>query len=167
MSRVVLLLCLSLALGRVAVSAEMSTRIDSIPSGSVAAVVDATRLAQQHAGAQVARVVGDSMVPFFSGGDVVVFKPIAFSQVKVGMIVVYENAWGETVAHQVVRVTEEGLITRGYHNREADSTRVTTANFRGIVYGTFHAYDTGVFAFDLQSLALYRAVTLVLAAPAK
>lgn len=167
MCRVVLLLCLSLALARGAVSAGVSERSGSVPAGSVAAVVDATRLAQQHAGAQVARVVGNSMVPFFSAGDVVVFKPIAFSQVKVGMIVVYENAWGETVAHQVVKMTAQGLITRGYHNGEADSTRVTPSNFRGIVYGTFHAYDTGVFASDMQSMALFHATTLVLAAPAK
>ncbi|HRE81990.1 MAG TPA: signal peptidase I [Opitutaceae bacterium] len=167
MHRVAWFLCLSIALVRSAVGAGATDRSDSVSVGPVGAVVDATRLAQQHSGAQVARVVGDSMVPFFSGGDVVVFKRIAFHQVRVGMIAVYENAWGETVAHQIVKVEPQGLITRGYHNREADSTRVTSDNFRGIVYGTFHAYDNGVVASDLQSIELFRETAVVLAAPAK
>ena len=103
------------------------------------ALHDANQLAAQNPALRVLRVEGDSMLPFFGSGAVLVVKPMPASSLHVGMVVVYTNRFNETVAHRVVARTAAGLEVRGYNNERADSTVVTDANLIGVVYVTLHS----------------------------
>jgi len=128
------------------------------------ALSDAQKLAEARPGAQVLRIEGKSMLPFFGEGSVVVVKKIDAAKLRPGMVVVYTNRFGETVAHRLVTTTVEGWIAKGYNNAKADSTRVNAANLIGVVYATFHS--SGHFAsVDLANLA--KAIPAALAAPAR
>ena len=66
-------------------------------------------------------VVSGSMVPVLKVGDVVLVQPIAYSNVKVGDIIIYyEPALNVDIVHRVVAVTPQGLITKGDANPRAD-----------------------------------------------
>lgn len=60
----------------------------------------------------------------------------AFADVQTGKLCVYVAAWDAslTVMHQAAQFTASGWIMTGLHNKTYESgTRVTAANFRGIV----------------------------------
>lgn len=121
------------------------------------AVADAQSLASLHAQAQVMKVSGASMHPYFGDGAVIVVKPIQEAKLRNGMVVVYKNRFGETVAHRLVNRVESGWVAKGYNNQEADSTVVNADNLIGVVYATFHTANDGA---DSK-------LTVALAAPAK
>lgn len=125
------------------------------------ALTDAQKLAETRPGAQVLRIEGKSMLPFFGEGSVVVVKKIAAAKLRAGMVVVYTNRFGETVAHRLVAATESGWTAQGYNNTEADSTVVNATNLIGVVYATFHSNGHSELA------ALVNAVPSALAAPAR
>ena len=128
------------------------------------ALHDAKQLAAQNPALRVLRVEGNSMLPFFGSGAVLVVKPMPASGLRTGMVVVYTNRFNETVAHRVVARTEAGLEVRGYNNDRADSTAVTDANLIGVVYVTFHSNSQ----VDAPMLAAVNGGTQVaLAAPAR
>lgn len=120
---------------------------------------DAQAICERH-DAEVHQIVGNSMTPFFNDGDLVVVKPLSADLLRVGMIVVYENRFGEVVAHRTSSRTDEGWIVKGYNNGGDDSTRVTQSNLRGVVYAIFHVRKKA----DHQWLT---GIRKVLAAPAR
>lgn len=124
------------------------------------ALADARLLATRKPGLTVVRVAGDSMLPYFGDGAVLVVKRAAAAQLQPGMIVLYTNALNETVAHRIVTADAAGCTVQGYNNDRADSTRVTAENLQGVVYATFHS------AADRPVLDL-SGVQLALAAPAR
>ena len=127
-------------------------------------LADAQRLAEARPGAQVLRIEGKSMLPFFGEGSVVVVKKIDPAKLRAGMVVVYTNRFGETVAHRLVGTVAGGWVAQGYNNRTADSTVVSGANLLGVVYATFHS--NGVLeSVDLAAIA--GSIPAALAAPAR
>ena len=84
------------------------------------------------------RVRGTSMEPFFADGAVVVVRPLGFARLATGMLVIYRNRFGETVAHRLIAHTEDGWRAKGQANDKPDSTLVTPTNFIGVVYATFN-----------------------------
>lgn len=102
-------------------------------------VSDAIAVAARNGEATVMRAEGDSMLPFFGKGAVLVVRPLVVEWVRIGMIVVYRNNEGERVAHRVTGETAEGWVVRGYNNDRDGSIRVTAANLEGVVYATFYA----------------------------
>ena len=73
--------------------------------------------------ADTRRVDGTSMLPTLEGGDLVVIQSAAISQIHVGDIIVYGapcSAYGESVVHRVVNITDNGLITKGDNNPRTD-----------------------------------------------
>jgi len=128
-------------------------------------LTDASKVAARHSDMQVLRISGRSMLPFFGDGSVVIVKKIDASQLHEGMVVVYQNRFGETVAHRIVASIASGFVVQGYNNSAIDSTVVNDANLVGVVYATFHSNgitDAG------NALAANAPVTAVaLAAPAK
>jgi signal peptidase I len=69
------------------------------------------------------RVDGTSMLPTLQGGDLVVVQPVAFNDLKVGDIIVYNDlcsTQGESVIHRVVKIESAGLITQGDNNPGTD-----------------------------------------------
>jgi len=129
-----------------------------------AAVSDALTVAAQRADLSVMRVAGQSMLPYFSDDAVIVVKKIDAARLRVGMIAVYVNRFGEKVAHRVIAPREGGWQVKGYNNDAADSTVVNSSNLLGIVYATFHS--AGRAAVTVAS-ASHPAVETVYAAPAK
>ncbi len=102
-------------------------------------ISDAKNLAARNAALQVIRVEGNSMLPYFGAGAVLVVKPISTAKLFPGMVVVYKNRFGETVAHRLVASGASGWVAQGYNNREVDSTPVTASNLIGVVYATLHS----------------------------
>jgi signal peptidase I len=129
------------------------------------ALADAHALADNYDGGAVVRVAGDSMLPFFGDGCVLVTKPVAPERLRLGMVVVYRNRFGETVAHRIEGRCEDGWIVRGYNNDRADSTRVEAHNLLGVVYATF--FSNGRLQEADHVAALLAATPVALAAPAK
>jgi signal peptidase I len=105
------------------------------------AVADGHRLAAK-AGDSVVRVSGSSMLPYFGDGAVLVVRAMAVEALKTGMVVVYRNRFGETVAHRVEGRTAAGWTVKGANNAANDSTLVTAENLLGTVYVTLYS-DAG------------------------
>jgi signal peptidase I len=129
------------------------------------ALADAHRLAARHEGGEVVRVEGDSMFPFFGGGSVLVTKSVAPERLRPGMVVVYRNRFGETVAHRLERLADDGWVARGYNNEQEDSTRVTESNLFGVVYATF--YSNGRIGDENTIASLLEGTSVALAAAAR
>ncbi|PTY06906.1 hypothetical protein DB347_09900 [Opitutaceae bacterium EW11] len=126
---------------------------------------DAHQVASRHGGMQVLRISGTSMLPFFGDGSVVIVKKIEAAQLRAGMVVVYQNRFGETVAHRLVAPAIEGWLAQGYNNPVADSTLVNDFNLVGVVYATFHSNGRSDALPGLTALAA--CTTVALAAPAR
>lgn len=126
---------------------------------------DASKVAARHGDMQVLRIAGTSMLPFFGDGSVVIVKKIAATNLRAGMVVVYQNRFGETVAHRLVAPSATGWIAQGYNNTAADSTVVNEANLMGVVYATFHSNGQIGSMGALANLA--NTTQVALAAPAK
>jgi signal peptidase I len=118
------------------------------------ALADARALAARHANLTVMRIEGVSMLPYFGAGSVLVVKQINPARLREGMVVVYTNRFGETVAHRLVARVEGGWQVKGWNNDRADTTVVNPGNLLGVVYATFHSSGTD------NVPALYAATTL-------
>ena len=129
-----------------------------------AAVVDAMAVAAQRPDLSVVRVSGRSMLPYFGDEAVIVMKRIDAARLRIGMIAIYVNRFGETVAHRVIARVDGGWQVQGYNNDEPDSTVVNQGNLRGIVYATFHAAGRGPVTLAAGSRP---AIPTVYAAPAR
>lgn len=122
-------------------------------------LADARALATAHQGLRIMRVSGTSMEPFFTDGAVIVVRPLMFARLETGMLVIYRNRFGETVAHRLVARTENGWRARGQANDKPDSTLVTPTNFIGVIYATFNDVTPAV--------STASGIETVLAAPAR
>jgi signal peptidase I len=129
------------------------------------ALADARALAAQHGKMSVMRIEGVSMLPYFGEGSVLVVKKINAARLREGMVVVYTNRFGETVAHRLVARVDGGWQVKGWNNDRADTTVVNPGNLLGVVYATFHSSGpAGVPALYATTL---NSVQVALAAPAR
>jgi len=126
---------------------------------------DAQKVALRHSDMQVLRISGKSMLPFFGEGSVVVIKKIESEKLHAGMVVVYQNRFGETVAHRLIAQSAAGWVAQGYNNNAADSTLVDSSNLMGVVYATFHS--NGQIAPTESMASMMNSTAVALAAPAK
>lgn len=129
------------------------------------AVADAFSLARTHEGARVMKISGVSMLPYFGEGAVVVVKPISEIKLRTGMVVVYRNRFGETIAHRLVARDAAGWVAQGFNNDKADSTLVNGENLIGVVYATFHTMHRKAATSDVAANSM--PLDVALAAPAK
>jgi signal peptidase I len=129
-----------------------------------AAVVDAMAVAAQRPDLSVVQISGRSMLPFFSDESVIVMKKIDAARMRVGMIAIYVNRFGEKVAHRVIARVDRGWQVQGYSNEEPDSTVVSNDNLLGVVYATFHSAGRPSVTADAANVA---SIQTVFAAPAK
>lgn len=130
-----------------------------------AALSDAHALIANRVDFKVVRVEGDSMLPFFGNGAVLVVKTMPVEKLKAGMVVVYSNRFNETVAHRLISKTAGGWEVRGYNNAAADSTLVNGENLLGVVYATFHS--DGLLDKPALIAAASSGTSVALAAPAR
>jgi signal peptidase I len=84
--------------------------------GTADPLADARTLASAHDGLRVMRVQGASMMPFFDDGAVVVVKSIPVERLYPGMVIVYRNRFGETIAHRLVAAVAGGWRIKGEAN---------------------------------------------------
>ena len=129
------------------------------------ALADARALAAQHANMTVMRVEGISMLPYFGTGSVLVVKKINAARLREGMVVVYTNRFGETVAHRLMTRVDGGWQVKGWNNDRADTTVVNPGNLLGVVYATFHS--SGPDNVPALYTTTLNSVRVALAAPAK
>ena len=151
-----------------ALAAVSQARVATAPAAPVVirdALADAQALARTHLGAQVMKIAGTSMLPYFGDGALVVVKPIEEARLRAGMLVVYRNRFGETIAHRLIARQDSGWQIKGYNNDQPDSTLVTGANLLGVVYATFYPSSQGV--ADNRLAATTAPVGTALAAPAR
>lgn len=130
------------------------------------ALADAHRLAAPK-GDTVVRVEGSSMLPYFGDGSVLVVRAAAIDALREGMVVVYRNRFGETVAHRIEGRSGAGWTVRGANNAEADTTLVTSDNLVGTVYVTLYSDPRGGAESVRLAGALAAGTTVALAAPAR
>jgi signal peptidase I len=128
-------------------------------------LADAHKLAERNPALKVMRVEGKSMLPFFGEGSVLVVKSIASAKLRAGMVVVYHNRFGETVAHRLISATAGGWVAQGYNNTDRDSTLVNESNLIGVVYATFHS--SGQIASNMAVGPLLSRTQVAYAAPAR
>lgn len=107
-------------------------------SAMFANVLDDARAIVGRHDAEVCLVSGNSMTPFFNNGDLVVVKQMNADLLKVGMIVVYENKFGELISHRVLKKLDEGFEVHGYNNAKSDTTILCHANLKGVIYAVLH-----------------------------
>jgi len=124
-------------------------------------LADASVLAAARPGLRVMRVRGESMEPFFSDGAVLVVKAISAARLSPGMVIVYRNRFGETVAHRVIAAAAGGWRVQGQANDRPDTTLVTPANLIGVVYAVFTAMPA------VASAPVPSSVEVALAAPVR
>ncbi|HVU33148.1 MAG TPA: S24/S26 family peptidase [Opitutaceae bacterium] len=99
--------------------------------------IAAEQLAAQHEGDFVLHGVGDSMVPIFCDGTVVVVHPTSFFMLQRGSHVVYLNRRGRAVAHVLVERLDDGWVAAGLNNPQPDDERVTASNLVGVIRCAF------------------------------
>jgi len=128
------------------------------------AVGDALAITARRPELSVVRVAGQSMLPYFGDDAVVVVKKIDAARLRVGMIAVYVNRFGEKVAHRIIAPVAGGWQVKGFNNAQADSTVVNGGNLLGIVYATFNSSGRAPVAVAASNLP---AIDTVYAAPAK
>ncbi len=155
-----------LALATITLVGDVAAKNNPVTGVSLAsAIKDANDLSAGRADLKVLRVEGNSMLPFFGPGAVLVVKTIPAEKLRAGMVVVYTNRFNETVAHRLMSVNAAGWTAAGYNNKDADSTPVTSGNLVGVVYATFHSNALPV---DPVLVAAVEASTPVaMAAPAR
>lgn len=166
--KVSLLLRLTLTFTAVFLAAASRASVVERPLSSVsmgATLSDAHQVAGRHGDMQVLRIAGQSMLPFFGDGSVVIVKKIETGALRTGMVVVYRNRFGETVAHRLIAPAHGGWTAQGYNNAAADTTVVNADNLLGVVYATFHS--NGDNATNPMLAGLMNTTQVALAAPAK
>ncbi|HUL54327.1 MAG TPA: signal peptidase I [Opitutaceae bacterium] len=154
----------SLLVSAALLASAVAPRLQAANMSYEAAIADALTVAAQRSDLSVMRVAGQSMLPYFSDDAVIVVKKIDAARLRIGMIAVYVNRFGEKVAHRVIATANGGWQVKGYNNDAADSTVVNGSNLLGIVYATFHSAGRAPVTVAAASVP---AVETVYAAPAK
>ena len=129
-----------------------------------AAVSDALAVSQNRPELSVMRIAGQSMEPYFGDDAVVVVKKIDAARLRIGMIAVYVNRFGEKVAHRIIAPVAGGWQVKGYNNDQPDSTVVHAGTLLGVVYATFTPAGRAPVAVTASNLP---AIETVYAAPAR
>jgi phage repressor protein C with HTH and peptisase S24 domain len=81
----------------------------------------------------VMRCEGDSMKPYLNENDLIIVERNSYQSLEPGMIVVYRDAAGDAVVHQIQRRVGDGFKVIGYNNLRSDSSLLTSANYAGSV----------------------------------
>lgn len=101
---------------------------------------DAKAVADRGPGRMPAVGTGSSMQPVYGEGTFLVINPIAFDELRPGMIVAYRNRRGVRVVHRLVVKLADGWRVVGLNNDRVDEDVVTRENLIGVIYASFN-YD--------------------------
>ena len=101
---------------------------------------DAKTVAARGPGRMPAVGTGTSMQPLYGDDTLLVINPIAYDQLRPGMIVAYRNRRGVRVVHRLVVKLADGWRVMGLNNDRIDDDLVTPENLIGVIYASFN-YD--------------------------
>jgi hypothetical protein len=106
-----------------------------VPKGTELAA--ARQAASQAHGCLAVQGAGCSMEPVYLSGTAVVVRVGGFDKLRPGMPVIYQTRSGSSVAHMVVRRTDEGWVAVGLNNAGEDLELVTSENLVGVITQAF------------------------------
>ena len=101
---------------------------------------DAKAVAARGSGRMPAVGTGTSMEPVYGEDTLLVISPIAYDQLRPGMMVAYRNSRGVRVVHRLVVKLADGWRIIGLNNTRVDDEVVTPENLIGVIYASFN-YD--------------------------
>lgn len=117
-------------------------------------------------GTSFAIVQTNSMEPEIKVGDLIVYHSCEYSEVEVGDYIVFvagegfdEAIKGQSVVHEAIAITENGITTKGVNNPSADRARVTADNLLGIC--TFNSAGWGAFFTFLSKYGIILIIALI------
>ncbi|MFN8052604.1 MAG: signal peptidase I [Acidimicrobiales bacterium] len=86
------------------------------------------------AGWQPTVIQGESMTPTIDRGDVVIARPEPDGPRGAGQIVLFRdpNRVGRTTLHRIQSNVDGWIVTKGDHNRDADTTRIRSRDVVGL-----------------------------------
>lgn len=116
-------------------------------------------------GTSFAIVQTDSMEPAIMTGDLIVFHSCSYDDIKVGDYIVFTagdkfgKLKGQSIVHEAVEITPEGIVTKGVHNNSADTDKVTKSNLLGIC--TYNSAGWGKFFRFISKYGILIIVAIV------
>lgn len=99
--------------------------------------ISVARTRAREVGGVAVPATGNSMLPLYRTGTIMVIAPADYEDLKRGQTVVYQNRKGRTVAHILVAKCRTGWRVTGLNNRRHDGEGVNADNLRGVVVDAF------------------------------
>ena len=103
----------------------------------------AGELAGNTAGAFVLVGGGESMLPLYEPGTILVMQQCAYEKLERGQTAVYRNLAGKVVAHVLITKARDGWRVAGLNNRIHDMEPVLAQNLVGVVIAAFRPVPGG------------------------
>ena len=100
-------------------------------------------------GTSFAIVQTNSMEPDIMTGDLIVFHSCKYEDIKEGDFIVFTagkgfgKLEGQSIVHEAIEITPQGIVTKGTHNVAEDKDKVTDANLLGVC--TYNSAGWGKF----------------------
>ncbi|MCM1438711.1 MAG: signal peptidase I [Roseburia sp.] len=117
-------------------------------------------------GTSFAIVQTPSMEPYIMTGDLIVYHSCSYGDVKVGDYIVFtagegftQALKGQSIVHEAIEITENGIRTQGKNNNTADSGYVTAQNLLGKC--TFNSAGWGKFFRFISKYGIFIIIALV------
>ena len=117
-------------------------------------------------GASFAIVQTNSMEPYIMTGDLIVYHKCSYDDIKVGDYIVFtagegfdKKLQGQSIVHEAIRITDEGIFTKGAHNAVEDKKPVTAKNLLGIC--TYNSSGWGQFFRFINKFGIVIVIALV------
>ena len=85
---------------------------------------------------------GNSMLPLYQPGTVLVIAPVPFDELKRGQTVVYFKERNQPVAHILIAKCKDGWRVTGLNNQGHDAIGVTAENLFGVVAEAYQPIAT-------------------------
>lgn len=93
-------------------------------------------LAERTPGAFIICGRGNSMLPLYRSGTLLVVQPVAFDQLRRGMSIVFQYE-GRCITHLLVAKVGHAWRTTGLNNHRPDYIAVDACDIRGVVIAAF------------------------------
>ena len=86
---------------------------------------------------------GESMLPLYEPGTILVMQLCAYEKLERGQTALYRTHAGKVVAHVLITKARDGWRVAGLNNRIHDMEPVLAQNLVGVVIAAFRPFATG------------------------
>jgi hypothetical protein len=111
------------------------------------AVESAKTYVREHPGSDFAIGNGDSMLPLYRDGDVIILERPAISELKAGQTVMFMSDEGVPVAHILMARTTAGWRTMGLNNAQLDPGTLRDRIYMGVVVKAYRPMGSAILAY--------------------